>query len=173
LNIALIAIDNKVGGIADTRLGDIKAITADTIATIPRTIFVSGVVFLLRPFGFVVVVGGGVVVVVIAVGKDEYNFNNIIPVATLSTPIINNIIERSKIVYPPGKIGNPHTISRADNMREIAPLPICRARNQVGGLLLVIVDDMYRNYMLLAEMLFGCFVIMNARLINIGLNAIA
>jgi hypothetical protein len=135
LNITLIAIDNKVNGIADTRLGDIKAITANTIATIPRPIFVRGVVFLLRPFGFVVIV---------VVGKDEYNFNNIIPVATLSTPIVNNIIESSRIVLPPGKIGNPNTISRVDNMREIAPLPICRARNQVGGLLPVIVDDIDR-----------------------------
>jgi hypothetical protein len=134
LNITLIAIDNKVNGIADTTLGSMKAITANTIATIPRPIFVRGVVFLLRPFGFVVSV-------VVVVGKDEYNFNNIIPVATLSTPIVNNIIESRRIVLPPGKKENPNTISRVDNMSEIAPLPICRARNQVGGLLLVIVDE--------------------------------
>jgi hypothetical protein len=134
LNITLIAIDNKVNGIADTRLADIKAITANTIAKAPRPIFVRGVIFLLRPFGFVVIV----------VGKDEYNFNNIIPVATLSTPIVKSTIESSRIVLPPGKIGNPNTISRVDNVREIAPLPICRARNQVGGLLLVIVDDIDR-----------------------------
>jgi hypothetical protein len=136
LNITLIAIDNKVNGIVDTRLGDIKAITANTIATIPRPIFVRGVVFLVRSFGFVVFV--------VVVGKDEYNFNNITPVATLSTPIVNNIIESSRIVLPPGKIGNPNTISRVDNVREIAPLPICRARNQLGGLLLAIVDDIDR-----------------------------
>ena len=133
MNITLIAIDNKVNGIADTRLGDIKAITANAIATIPRPIFVRGVVFLLRPFGFVVIV---------VVGKDEYNFNNIIPVATLSTPIVNSIIESSRIVLPPGKIGNPNTINRVDNKREITPLPICKARNHAGGLLPVIIDDM-------------------------------
>jgi hypothetical protein len=134
LNITLIAIDNKVNGIADTTLGSMKAITANTIATIPRPIFVRGVVFLLRPFGFVVSV--------VVDGKDEYNFNNIIPVATLSTPIVNNIIESRRIVLPPGKKENPNTISRVDNMSEITPLPICRARNQAGGLLLVIVDEM-------------------------------
>ena len=135
MNITLIAIDNKVNGIADTRLGDIKAITANTIAKAPRPIFVRGVIFLLRPFGFVVIVVDG---------KDEYNSDNITLVATLSTPIVKSTIESSRIVLPPGKIGNPNTISRVDNVREIAPLPICRARNQVGGLLLVIVDDIDR-----------------------------
>ena len=135
MNITLIAIDNKVNGIADTRLADIKAITANTIAKAPRPIFVRGVIFLLRPFGFVVIVVDG---------KDEYNSDNITLVATLSTPIVKSTIESSRIVLPPGKIGNPNTISRVDNVREIAPLPICRARNQVGGLLLVIVDDIDR-----------------------------
>ncbi len=34
-----------------------------------------------------------VVVVVVVFGKDEYNSSNIIPVATLSIPIVNNVIE--------------------------------------------------------------------------------
>jgi hypothetical protein len=134
LNITLIAIDNKVSGIADTRLGNIKAIIANTIAKLPRPIFVKGVVFLLRPVGFVVVV------VVVVVGKDEYNLNNIIPVATLSIPIVNNIIESSRIMLPAAITGNPITIKSVDNMSDIAPLTICKTRNHVGGLLLVIVD---------------------------------
>lgn len=130
MNITLIAIDNKVSGIVDTRLGDTKAIIANTIATAPRPTFVKGVVFLLRPDGFAVVVG-----------KDEYNFNNIIPVATRSIPIVNNIIESSRIMLPAAIIGNPVTIKSVDNMREIAPLTICKARNHAGGRLLVVVVD--------------------------------
>lgn len=132
MNITLIAIDNKVSGIADTRLGNNKAIIANTIAKVPRPIFVKGVVFLLRPVGFVVVV--------VVVGKDEYNLNNIIPVATLSTPIVNNIIESSRITFPAAIIGNPITIKSVDNVSDIAPLTICKTRNHTGGLLLVTVD---------------------------------
>lgn len=135
MNITLIAIDNKVSGIADTRLGNNKAIIANTIAKVPRPIFVKGVVFLLRPVGFVVVV-----VVVVVVGKDEYNLNNIIPVATLSIPIVNNIIESSRITLPAAIIGNPITIKSVDNVSDIAPLTICKTRNHTGGLLLVTVD---------------------------------
>ena len=131
MNITLIAIDNKVSGIADTRLGNNKAIIANTIAKVPRPIFVKGVVFLLRPVGFFVVV---------VVGKDEYNLNNIIPVATLSIPIVNNIIESSRITLPAAIIGNPITIKSVDNVSDIAPLTICKTRNHTGGLLLVTVD---------------------------------
>ena len=134
MNITLIAIDNKVSGIADTRLGNNKAIIANTIAKVPRPIFVKGVVFLLRPVGFVVVV------VVVVVGKDEYNLNNIMPVATLSIPIVNNIIESSRITLPAAIIGNPITIKSVDNVSAIAPLTICKTRNHTGGLLLVTVD---------------------------------
>lgn len=133
MNITLIAIDNKVSGIADTRLGNNKAIIANTIAKVPRPIFVKGVVFLLRPVGFVVVVA-------VVVGKDEYNLNNIIPVATLSIPIVNNIIESSRITLPAAIIGNPITIKSVDNVSDIAPLTICKTRNHTGGLLLVTVD---------------------------------
>jgi len=115
LNITLIPIDNNVSGIAATRLGNITAIIANIIARVPSPIFVRGVVFLLRPFAFIVVVD---------VGKDEYNFNNITPVATLSIPIANNIIESSRIMLPAAIRGNPTVIKRVDNMRQIAPLPI-------------------------------------------------
>ena len=132
MNITLIAIDNKVSGIADTRLGNNKAIIANTIAKVPRPIFVKGVVFLLRPVGFVVVA--------VVVGKDEYKLNNIIPVATLSIPIVNNIIESSRITFPAAILGNPITIKSVDNVSDIAPLTICKTRNHAGGLLLVTVD---------------------------------
>ena len=89
---------------------------------------------MLRPVGFVVVV------VVVVVGKDEYNLNNIIPVATLSIPIVNNIIESSRITFPAAIIGNPIIIKSVDNVSDIAPLPICKTRNHAGGLLLVTVD---------------------------------
>ena len=142
MNITLIAIDNKVSGIADTRLGNNKAIIANTIAKVPRPIFVKGVIFLLRPDGFfvVVVVVDDDVAAVGAVGKDEYNLNNIIPVATLSIPIVNNIIESSRITLPAAIIGNPITIKSVDNVSDIAPLTICKTRNHTGGLLLVTVD---------------------------------
>jgi hypothetical protein len=63
-------------------------------------------------------------------------------VATLSTPIVKSTIESSRIVLPPGKIGDPNTINRVDSTRDITPLPICKARNHAGGLLPVIIDDM-------------------------------
>jgi hypothetical protein len=75
LNITLIATDNKVSGISDIRIGDMKAIIANTIATAPKPIFVKGVTFLLRPDGFVVVVEEE--------EEDEYSFSNIIPATTL------------------------------------------------------------------------------------------
>ena len=116
-----------------------KAIIANTIATAPKPIFVKGVTFLLRPDGFFVVV---VVVVdddddvaaVVVFGKDEYNISNIIPVATLSTPIVNNVIERSKIRVFWARTEYPTTNKRIrDNVSDIIPLPICKARNHAGG----------------------------------------
>jgi hypothetical protein len=126
LNITLIATDNKVSGISDTRIGDMKAIIANTIATAPRPTFVKGVTFLLRPDGFFVVV--------VVFGKDEYNSSNIIPVATLSTPIVNNVIESSKITVFSVRTEYSTAIKRRmDKMSEIIPLPICKARNHAGG----------------------------------------
>jgi hypothetical protein len=61
-----------------------------TIATAPKPTFVKGVTFLLRPDGFVVVVEE-------EEEEDEYSFSNIIPATTLSTQIVNNVIETSVI----------------------------------------------------------------------------
>lgn len=113
-----------------------KAIIANTIATAPKPIFVKGVTFLLRPDGFFVVVDDDVVVVaaVVVFGKDEYNISNIIPVATLSTPIVNNVIESSKIRVFWARTEYPTTNKRIrDNVSDIIPLPICKARNHAGG----------------------------------------
>jgi hypothetical protein len=136
LNITLIAIDNIFGDLSDTRLGDTKAIIANTIAIVPKPIFVKGVTFLLRPDGFSVVAAAAVF------GKDEYSVSNIIPVATLSTPIVNNVIESSKImVFTVRTEYSTATRRRIDNVSDIIPLPICKARNHAGGWLLVMVDD--------------------------------
>jgi hypothetical protein len=125
LNITLIAIDNIFGDLSDTRLGDMKAIIANTIAIVPKPIFVKGVTFLLRLDGFFVVV---------VFGKEEYNISNIIPVATLSTPIVNNVIESSKIMVFTVRTEYSTAIKRRmDNMSDIIPLPICKARNHAGG----------------------------------------
>jgi hypothetical protein len=75
-----------------------------------------------------------VVVVVVVFGKDEYNISNIIPVATLSTPIVNNVIESSKIRVFSARTEYPTAIKRMmDNMSDNIPLPICKARNHAGG----------------------------------------
>jgi hypothetical protein len=133
LNITLIAIDNIFGDLSDTRLGDTKAIIANTIATEPRPMFVKGAIFLLRSDGFFVVAA--------VFGNDEYNISSIIPVATLSAPIVNNVIESSKImVFTVRTEYSTASKRRMDNMSDIIPLPICKARNHAGGWLLVTVD---------------------------------
>jgi hypothetical protein len=133
LNITLIATDNIFGDLSDTRLGDTKAIIANTIATVPKPIFVKGAIFLLRSDGFFVVAA--------VFGNDEYNISNIIPVATLSAPIVNNVIESSKImVFTVRTEYSTASKRRMDNMSDIIPLPICKARNHAGGWLLVTVD---------------------------------
>jgi hypothetical protein len=102
-----------------------KAIIANTIAIVPKPIFVKGVTFLLRLDGFFVVV---------VFGKEEYNISNIIPVAILSTPIVNNVIESSKIMVFTVRTEYSTAIKRRmDNMSDIIPLPICKARNHAGG----------------------------------------
>ena len=133
MNITLIATDNIFGDLSDTRLGDTKAIIANTIATEPRPMFVKGAIFLLRSDGFFVVAA--------VFGNDEYNISNIIPVATLSAPIVNNVIESSKImVFTVRTEYSTASKRRMDNMSDIIPLPICKARNHAGGWLLVTVD---------------------------------
>src|SRR5918998_2590957 len=124
LNITLIAIDNIFGDLSDTRLGDMKAIIANTIATVPKPMFVKGVTFLLRLDG----------VIVFVFGKGEYSVSNIIPVDTLSTPIVNNVIESSKIIVFTVRTEYSTVIKRMmDNTSDIIPLAICKARNHVGG----------------------------------------
>ena len=106
-----------------------KAIIANTIAKAPKPIFVKGVTFLLRPDGFFVVAAA-----VVVFGKDEYNISNIIPVATLSAPIVNNVIESSKIMVFVVRTEYSTAIKRRmDKMSDIIPLPICKARNHAGG----------------------------------------
>ncbi|MDQ3851954.1 MAG: hypothetical protein M3299_03880 [Thermoproteota archaeon] len=85
--------------------------------------FVKGVAFLLRLEGLVVV----------DLGKDEYDLINIIPVATLSTPTVNSEIESSTIMVFTARTGNCVTSKRIDNVSDIMPLAICKARNHVGG----------------------------------------
>ena len=77
---------------------------------------------------------GSLDIVVVVFGKDEYNSSNIIPVATLSIPIVNNVIESSKIRVFSARTDYPTTNKRIrDNVSDIIPLPICKARNQAGG----------------------------------------
>src|SRR5918998_75321 len=133
LNITLIATDNILGDLSDTRLGDMKAIIANTIATVPKPMFVKGVTFLLRL--------DGLIVVVFVFGKAEYSVSNIIPVATLSIPIVNKVIERSKIMVFTVRTEYSTAIKRRmDNVSDIIPLAICKARNHAGGRRLVMVD---------------------------------
>jgi hypothetical protein len=118
-----------LGDLSDTRVGDMKAIIANTIATVPKPMFVKGVAFLLRLDDLVVVV-----VVVFVFGKTEYGVSNIIPVATLSIPIVNKVIESSKIMVFTVRKEYSTAIKRTmDNVNDIRPLAICKARNHAGG----------------------------------------
>ncbi len=132
LNITLIATDNKRSDISDSNWGDTKAIIANTIAIAPRHMLVKGAVFLLRFEGLVVDDD---------LGKDEYDLINIIPVAILSTPIVNSEIESSIIMVFTARTGNCVTSKRTDNVSNIMPLAICKARNHAGSRLLVVVVD--------------------------------
>ena len=87
-----------------------KAIIANTIAIAPKPTFVKGVTFLLRIDGFVVAA---------VFGKDEYNISNIIPIPTLSNPIVNNVIESSKIVIFTDRTRYCVTVKTIDSMRDI------------------------------------------------------
>ena len=93
LNITLIATDSKVSDLSDISAGDTKAIMANTIATVPRPVFVKGVTFLLLLDDFFVFC------------KDEDNTTTTIPEAILSTPMTNNAIERSITIIFAERIG--------------------------------------------------------------------
>lgn len=53
--------------------------------------------------------------------------------ATLSTPIVNNEIESSAIMVFIAITGNCVSSKTVDNVSDIVPLAICKARNQAGG----------------------------------------
>lgn len=115
-----------LGDLSDTRLGYMKAIIANTIAIVPKPMFVKGVAFLLRL--------DGLVVVVFVFGKAEYSVSNIVPVVTLSIPIVNKVIESSKIMVFTVRIEYSTAIKRRmDNVSDVIPLAICMARNHAGG----------------------------------------
>jgi hypothetical protein len=101
-----------------------KAIIANIIAKVPKPIFVKGVTFLLLPDGFFIVAVSG---------KDEFDTSNIIPVATLSAPMVNSVTERSITIVLTDRTGYCVTIKIIDNMSDIMPVPIWRTRNQDGG----------------------------------------
>jgi hypothetical protein len=90
LNITLIATDNKINDIPDATLGDVKAIIANTNATVPRPMFVRRVIFVI-PNDWLD-------------DEDECS-NSSIPVATLSIPMLNNVIESSVIIVFTRRIG--------------------------------------------------------------------
>jgi hypothetical protein len=141
LNITLIAIDNKINNIPDATLGDIKAIIANTNATVPRPMFVRRVVFV-RPNDWF---------------DDERSSSR--PVATLSIPMVNNVIESSVIVVFIGRIGYSIAIIHIDNVSDIIPLPICKQRNHEGGgsLLLITTGVMKLSIHSAVEILFVCY----------------
>jgi hypothetical protein len=86
------ATDNKVSDLSDTSVGNVKAIMANTIATAPRPMFVKGVTFL-RLSGD------------LFVGKDGDGIISNTPEAILSTPTVNNAIERSIIIVFTARTG--------------------------------------------------------------------
>ena len=56
------------------------------------------------------------------------------PVATLSIPMVNNVIESSVIIIVfTGRIGYSIAIIHIDNVSDIIPLPICKKRNHAGS----------------------------------------
>jgi hypothetical protein len=102
----------KINNIPDATLGDVKAIIANTNATVPRPMFVRWVIFVI-PNDWLD-------------DEDECSSSSR-PVATLSIPMLNNVIESSVIIVFTGRIGYSIAIIHIDNVSHIIPLPICRA----------------------------------------------
>jgi hypothetical protein len=126
LNMTLIEIENKSNGIEDTVVGEANAIPAKISANNPSPIFVKLSFFVplddsLEWEGF----------------ADKRI--SIQPVSTLSTPIVNNTIERIVIIKEICSVGKPSMIAKTDKVRDMIPLPICKERNHVGSLLLLLV----------------------------------
>jgi hypothetical protein len=146
LNITLIATDNKINNIPDATLGDIKAIIANTNATVPRPMFVRRVVFVIPNDWFD--------------DEEDGSGSSNRPVDTLSIPMVSNVIESSVIVVFTGRIGYSIAIIHIDNVSDITPLPICKERNHAGGggrLLLITTGVMKLSIHSDVEILFVCY----------------
>ena len=126
LNMTLIEMENKSNGIVDTVVGEANAMPAKISANIPRPIFVR--------LSFLVLFDASLDWV-----KSEDKCINIQPVTTRSTPIVSNTIESIVIIVDICSVGNPSMIAKTDKVRDMIPLPICKDRNHVGGLLLLLV----------------------------------
>ena len=126
LNMTLIEMENKSNGIVDTVVGEANAMPAKISANIPRPIFVR--------LSFFVRLDD-------SLDWEEFadKFINIQPVTTLSTPIVSSTIESIVIIVDICSVGNPSRIATTDKVRDMIPLPICKERNHVGGLLLLLV----------------------------------
>ena len=137
---------NKINNIPYATLDDIKAIIANTNATVPRPMFVRWVVFV-RPNDWF--------------GDEDERGSSSRPVATLSIPMINNVIESSVIVVFTGRIGYSIAIIHIDNISDIMPLHICKERNHAGGggrrLLLITNGVMKLSIHSDVEILFVCY----------------
>jgi hypothetical protein len=59
--------------------------------------------------------------------------DSIKPQATLSTPMVNKVIETNMFIISRDRVEYPMIITTDDNMRAIMPIPICEERNQLGG----------------------------------------
>ncbi len=56
------------------------------------------------------------------------------PETTLSMPMVNKVIETNMFIIFRDRVGYPREIIKNDNTRAIMPIPICKDRNQLGGL---------------------------------------
>jgi hypothetical protein len=124
--MTLIEMENKSNGIVDTVVGEANAMPAKISANIPRPIFVR--------LSFLVLFDASLDWV-----KFEDKCIKIQPVTTRSTPIVSNTIESIVIIVDICSVGNPSMIAKTDKVRDMIPLPTCKDRNHVGGLLLLLV----------------------------------
>ena len=49
-------------------------------------------------------------------------------------PMVNKVIETNMFIIFRDRVGYPREIIKNDNTRAIMPIPICKDRNQLGGL---------------------------------------
>ena len=57
------------------------------------------------------------------------------PEQSLSMPMVNKVIETNMFIISRDRVGYPRIITNDDNTSAIMPIPICKDRNQLGGLL--------------------------------------